>query len=219
MSTTLSASPVIASVPDTSGRTWACATASAFAGGLLLGVLTNLVQGWLPGAWNQIANSGAVWSVAAFVAGALLARKVGLPAAAVVGLFAESGLVVGYYAYAEVARDGMGSLFAPLVWLGMAFVAGPLFGVAGFGWRGISPRHRVIGLAALAGVFGTEAIHYAWVLHYAPQAWACLAVLVLVPLLMGRTHRERALTLLTAIPFSLLAYFIFYKLILTTLLG
>ncbi|WP_207709932.1 DUF6518 family protein [Actinomadura macrotermitis] len=219
MSTTMSASPVIASVPETSGRSWAYATASAFAGGLLLGVLTNLAQGWLPGAWNQIANSGAVWSVAAFAAGALLARRVGLPAAAVAGLFAESGLVVGYYGYAEVARDGMGSLFAPLVWLGMAFIAGPLFGVAGSWWRGISPRHRVIGLAALAGVFGMEAIHYAWVLHYASQAWACLAVLVLVPLLMGRTHRERALTLLTAVPFSLLAYLVFDKLILTTLLG
>ncbi|MFI9744523.1 DUF6518 family protein [Streptomyces sp. NPDC052494] len=215
----MSAAPVNVSVPDTSGRAWAYATASAFAGGLLLGVLTNLLQGWLPGAWNQIVNSGAVWSVAAFIAGALLARQVGLPAAAVAGLFAESGLVVGYYAYAEVGRDGMGSLFAPLVWLGMAFIAGPLFGVAGFAWRGVSPRHRVVGLAALAGVFGTEAIHYAWVLHYVPEAWACLALLVLVPLLMGRTHRERALTLLTAIPFSLLAYLVFYKLILTTLLG
>lgn len=139
----MSASPVIASVPDTRGRAWAYATASAFAGGLLLGVLSNVVQGWLPGAWNQIANSGAVWSVAAFVAGALLSRKVGLTAAAVAGLLAESGLVVGYYSYAEVARDGVGSLFAPLIWLAMALVAGPLFGVAGFGWRGLRPRHRV----------------------------------------------------------------------------
>jgi hypothetical protein len=215
----MNASPVTGSVPDTSGRVWAYATASAFAGGLFLGVLTNLAQGWLPGAWNQIANSGAVWSVAAFAAGALLARQVSLPAAAVAGLCAESGLVVGYYGYAEVACDGMGSLFAPLVWLGMAFIAGPLFAVAGSWWRGISRRHRVVGLAALAGVFGTEAIHYAWVLHYAPQAWACLAVLVLVALLMGRTHRERILVLLTAIPFSLLAYLIFDKLILATVLG
>ncbi|MGW1433229.1 DUF6518 family protein [Streptomyces sp. NPDC002431] len=215
----MSASPVIAPVPGTSGRSWAYATASACVGGILLGVLTNLLQGWLPGAWNQIVNSGGVWSVAAFVAGALVARKAGLSTAVVAGLLAESGLVVGYYGYAEVGRDGMGSLFAPLVWLGMAFVAGPLFGAAGFGWRGSSPRHRVIGLAALAGVFGTEAIHYAWVLHYAPQAWACLAILVLVPLLMGRTHRERALALLTAVPFSLLAYLVFYELILTTLLG
>lgn len=215
----MNASPVTASVPDTSGRVWAYVTVWAFAGGLLFGVLTNLAQGWLPGAWNQIANSGAVWSVAAFVAGALLARQVNLPAAAVAGLCAESGLVVGYYGYAEVARDGMGSLLAPLVWLGMAFIAGPLFAVAGSWWRGISPPHHVIGLAALASVFGMEAIHYAWVLHYAPQAWACLAVLVLVALLMGRTHRERVLTLLTAIPFSLLAHLIFHNLILETALG
>ncbi|MFF4082623.1 DUF6518 family protein [Streptomyces sp. NPDC001777] len=215
----MNTSPAVAPMAATTGRAWAYATAAALAGGLLLGVLTNLAQGWLPGEWNQIANSGAVWSVAAFAAGALLARKVSLPAAAVAGLCAESGLVVGYYGYAEVMRDGMGSLFAPLVWLGMAFIAGPLFGVAGSWWRGNSPRHRVVGLAALGGVFGMEAIHYAWGLHYPSQAWACLAVLVLVVLLMGRTHKERALTFLAAVPFSLLAYLIFVKLILSPALG
>lgn len=64
-----------------------------------------------------------------------------------------------------------------------------------------------------------EAIHYARVLHHVPQAWACLAVLVLVALLMGRTLRERVLTLLTALPFSLPAYLIFYATILATVLG
>lgn len=165
----MNASPATASLPGTSARVWACATASAVAGGLLLGVLTNLAQGWLPGAWNQIANSGAVWCVAAFAAGALVARHAGLPAATVAGLCAESGLVVGYCGYAEVARGGMGSVLAPLVWLGMACVAGPLFGVAGSWWRCSStPRRRIIGLAALAGVFGMEGIHYAFILHYAP---------------------------------------------------
>lgn len=221
----MNASPVIAPVPGLRGRGRVGATALAFAGGLLLGVLTNLAQGWLPGAWNQIANSGAVWSVAAFAAGALLAGRVGQggrggpSVAAVAGLCAEAGLVVGYYGYAEVARDGMGSLFAPLVWLGMAFVAGPLFGVAGLWWRGACPRRRVVGVAALGGVFGTEAIHYAWVLHYAAQAWACLAALVLVTLLMGRTPKERASSLLAAVPFSLTAYLVLYELILSTLLG
>ncbi|MFJ5229919.1 DUF6518 family protein [Kitasatospora sp. NPDC088391] len=217
----MSASPAVAAAPGTSGRawTWARATVLASVGGILLGVLTNVLQGVLPGALNQIANSGAVWSVAAFVAGALSARRVGLPVAAVAGLLAEAGLVVGYYGYAEVARDGMGSLFAPLVWVGMACVAGPLFGVAGYRWRGDDPRRRVVSLAALAGVFGMEAIHYIWVLHYAAEAWGCIAVLVLVPLLMGRTHRERGLALLTAVPFSALAYFVFDWLILRTLLG
>ncbi|MFC7929432.1 DUF6518 family protein [Streptomyces cinereoruber] len=215
----MNASPAIVPVPGLSGRGRVGATALAFAGGLLLGVLTNLAQGWLPGSWNQIANSGAVWSVAAFAAGALPAGRVGLPVAAVAGLCAEAGLVVGYYGYAEVARDGVGSLFAPLVWLGMAFVAGPLFGVAGAWWRGACPRRRVVGIAALGGVFGSEAIHYAWVLHYAAQAWACLAALVLVVLLMGRTLKERASSLLVAVLFSLSAYLVLYELVLSALLG
>lgn len=206
-----------AATRTTSTRAWLHATLTALASGLVLGILTNLAQGWLLGSWNQLANSGAIWCVAAFAAGTVLARCASLPAAAVAGLCAEGGLVIGYYGYAEFGRDGMGSLLAPLVWLAMAFVAGPLFGVAGAWWRGrTSQSRRVIGLAALAGVFGTEGIHYAWVLHYATQAWACLAVFMLVPLLLARTHRERALTLLAAVPFALLAYVVFYLGILDT---
>ncbi|MFC4506865.1 MULTISPECIES: DUF6518 family protein [Streptomyces] len=170
--------------------------------GLGVGVLTNLAQGWLPGAWNQIANSGAVWCVPAFVAGALTARR-----PAVAGLCTTLGLVVGYYAYAEFGRDGMGALTAPLLWLVMAVISGPLFGIAGDWWRrGRSEWRRVVGLAALAGVFGMEAALYAWTLHYATQAWACVAMLVLLPLLMGRRHRERGLALLTAVVLSSVAY-------------
>ncbi|MER6694990.1 DUF6518 family protein [Streptomyces minutiscleroticus] len=181
----------------------------AAVGGLLFGVLTNLAQGWLPGAWNQIANSGAVWSVAAFAAGALPYRRASVLRAAIGGLAAEVGLVVGYYGYAEYGygRAGMGDLYWPLVWLGMACVAGPLFGAAGHWWRhGRNRARRVTGPAALAGVFGMEGLHYAWTLHYAPQAWAFLICSVLVALLMPRTHKERALTLGAAVAFAFLAY-------------
>ncbi|MGW3209245.1 DUF6518 family protein [Streptomyces sp. NPDC001135] len=185
---------------------WAT-TMTATTGGVLLGVLTNLAQGWLPGAWNQLANSGAVWSAVAFVGGALLAGQGTALRAAFGGLGAETGLVVGYYGYAEFGREGMGALLFPLVWLGMACVAGPLFGVAAYWWRrGRDARGRVAGLAAFAGLFGMEGVTAAWGLHRAPQAWACFAVFVLVPLLMARTHRERALTLAAAVPCALLAY-------------
>ncbi|MGW0948580.1 DUF6518 family protein [Streptomyces sp. NPDC002623] len=182
-------------------------TMTATVGGMLLGVLTNLAQGWLPGAWNQLANSGAVWSAVAFAAGALLAERGAVLRAALGGLGAEAGLVVGYYGYAEFGRDGMGALFFPLVWLGMACVAGPLFGVAAYAWRrGRDARNRIAGLAAFAGLFGMEGAMYAWDLHYAPQAWTCFAVFVLIPPLMARTHRERVLTLAAAVPCALLAY-------------
>lgn len=192
--------------PGTGFDVWA-ATTTATVGGLLLGVLTNLAQGWLPGAWNQLANSGAVWSAVAFAAGALLAGRGTVLRAAVGGLGAEAGLVVGYYGYAEFGRDGMGDLLFPLVWLGMACVAGPLFGVAAYSWRrGRDARSRIAGLAAFAGLFGMEGVMYVWNLHYAPQAWTCFAVFVLVPVLMARTHRERALALAAAAPCALLAY-------------
>jgi hypothetical protein len=183
------------------------ATMTATAGGVLLGVLTNLAQGWLPGAWNQLANSGAVWSAVAFVSGVLLAGRGTALRAAVGGLGAEAGLVVGYYGYAEFGRDGMGALLFPLVWLGMACVAGPLFGVAAYWWRrGTNARDRITGLAAFAGLFGMEGMTAAWDLHHAPQAWTCFALFVLVPLLMARMHRERALTLAAAVPCAFLAY-------------
>ncbi|WP_370424266.1 DUF6518 family protein (plasmid) [Streptomyces sp. QH1-20] len=159
--------------------------------GLVLGVLTNLAQGWLPAPWDQIPNSGAVWSTVAFIAGALLARWASLRVAAVAGLLAEVGLVAGYYGYAEFGRDGMGDLTFPLLWLTLACVAGPLFGVAGVWWRrSRTVRRRVTGLASLAGVFGMEGIDYAWTLHYTSQAWACLAVALLASLLMAAATRS-----------------------------
>lgn len=201
-----------ATTPAAQGRAWGFPMAFSLAGGVFLGVLTNLLQGWIPGAWNQIANSGAIWSVVAFTAGALFAGRISPRWAAVAGLLAELGLVVGYYAYAEFGRGGMGALFWPLVWLGMAFVAGPLFGAAGAWWRqGRTWRHRVLSLAALGSLFGAEGLHYAWGLGYAPQAWACLALALLVPLLMARALAERALTLAAAVPGSLLAYVIVFQ--------
>ncbi|WP_051760475.1 DUF6518 family protein [Herbidospora cretacea] len=271
---------------------WWRAAATALVAGLALGVLTNLAQGWLPGAWNNLANSGAVWSAAAFMTGALVAgalprgftmygpgagaayRDLGqgptsagpaaggrgfarpardleaweedsdgrrfeagsdagfgaegslhgagitpaellrlvppgpsaLPRALLAGLAVEVGLVAGYYGFAEFGRDGMGDLFWPLVWVVVAGVAGPVFGVAGLWWRrGVARWQRVGGLAVLAGVFGMEGVHYAFGLGYAPQAWACLVVFLLVPLL-AHTVREIGLTLLAAVPLVGVAY-------------
>ncbi|AXG82661.1 hypothetical protein DVK44_17030 [Streptomyces paludis] len=106
----------------------------------------------------------------------------------------------------------MGMLFYPLLWLGMAFLAGPLFGVAGAWWRRNEDwRRRAVAVAGLAGVFGMESVHYAWTLHYAPQAWACLALAVLLPLVMPRTHKERGVALLCTAAFSFVAYVVVYR--------
>lgn len=183
------------------------ALACSLAGGLALGVLTNLAQGWLPGAWNQIANSGAVWAAVAFAAGAVLAGRLRLPTLAVAGLFAELGLVAGYYGYAVLVRnDDVSSLLGwPVIWAVLACVAGPLFAVAAAWWRrGRTGWHRAAGLGALGAVFGAEGVHYGVVLHYPAQAWACAVVAIAVSLLAARGERIRTLALVAVL--TLLAY-------------
>ncbi|MBO0801895.1 MAG: hypothetical protein J2P25_02320 [Nocardiopsaceae bacterium] len=184
--------------------------AGCLGAGLALGVMTNLAQGWLPGSWYQIADSGAAWSAVAFVAGALLADR-GVRVAAVGGLAAELGLVTGYYGFAEFGRGGMGMLTPVLVWLVMAVVAGPLFGAAGAWWRRGDRRRRIVGGGALAGAIGAEAACYAFVLHYMPQACVSAALMVALPLAMARGNHERALTLVAAVPLALCAYVVVYQ--------
>ncbi|WP_285745844.1 DUF6518 family protein [Lentzea sp. NBRC 105346] len=169
--------------------------ASAFSvvGGLAIGVATNLLQGVLPGHFNSIANSGSVWVVGAFVAGALATRR-----APLLGLLTQVFAVVGYYGYAELFRDGMGSAYAPAVWLGFALVGGPIFGLAGTWWRRGAGRRPIMGAGLLGGVFGMDGLWHLMVLHYLPTGMAFCVVAVLVPLALGRTWRERLLGVLCA---------------------
>jgi Family of unknown function (DUF6518) len=197
----------------TPGRVAGCLGA-----GLALGVLTNLAQGWLPGSWNQVANSGTVWLAVAFVAGALLAPR-GTRVAVAGGLAAEAGLVAGYYGFAQFGRSGMGTLTPVLVWLGMAVVGGPLFGVAGAWWRRGNVGRRILGGAALAGAIGAEGAYLGFVLRYVPEACACAVLMVALPLAMGRGNRERALLLEAAVPLALCAYVLVYLVFLGSVLG
>ncbi|MFC8727759.1 DUF6518 family protein [Streptomyces bacillaris] len=196
--------------------TRAAALPAAYLGaGIALGVLTNLLQGWLTWPWSQLANSGGVWSVFAFVAGALIAgRTDSLRRAAVAGVLTEIGLVVGYYGYAEFGRDGMGSLVFPLLWVAMACVAGPLFGIAGAWWkRSAQPWRRYVALGAFGGLFGGEALHSWLVLGYVSQAVACAVAACGLPLLLGRTGKERTWSLAAMVVASFAAYLAVYGLL------
>lgn len=153
-----------------------------------------------------------MWAVVAFAAGAfLVVRADNRLRLALAGMLAEGGLVVGYYGYAEFGRGGMGSLVFPLVWLGMACVAGPVFSLAAAWWRrGTQLWQRVIGLGALGGLFGSEALQ-AWLSNrYGAQALVCAAVAVAAPLLMARTMKARWLSLVATAIASPLAYGLVY---------
>lgn len=80
-------------------------------------------------------------------------------------------------------------------------------GAAGWWWRrGRDAWRRVAGLGAFAGLWGMEGLLCAVDLHHIPEAYTCRALFVLIPLLMARDHKERALTLGAAAAFSLIAY-------------
>lgn len=167
------------------------AFALALLGGLAIGVATNVLQGVLSGGVNSIANTGSAWVAGAFVAGALAPRL-----APLLGLLTQVGAVVGYYGYAELVRDGMGDLRAPSVWLCFAVVAGPVFGLAGTWWRRGAGRRPIMGAGLLGGVFAMDGLWHLTVLHYLATGVAFTAVGVLIPLVLGRTWRERLLGLL-----------------------
>lgn len=177
----------------------------AVIGGLLIGAMTLGLQGLLPGSWNQLANSGATWVVAAFFAGAYLGRP------ALHGTMVLFGEVIAYYGAAAIflnQREPQ-ALVGPAVWLAVALVAGPIFGIAGSWWRHEQrPIRRIIAVALLGGVFITEGLYLMISLGYPAKAAIMLTLGVLTPLLQ-RTAADRRRSFAGLVPVTalgLLAY-------------
>ncbi len=173
--------------------------------GLVLGVLSMYAQGWLPGHWNSLANSGAVWAFGAFVAGAVVFRH-GWPTAAVAGALVELGLVVGYYTSVAIRYDQGGPEYFAYLWAVVALLAGPIFGVAGMWWRGTARTWHVAGIALLGALFvGEGAVRLITLDGDGPFAWPMIAVGLLTPLALGRDVRNKVYGLLGTLPAVALA--------------
>jgi hypothetical protein len=181
----------------------------ALVGGVVIGGLTLVLQGLLPGAWNQLANSAAVWSVGGYVAGWALARRGKWWLAALGGLAVLAGEVVGYYASSSLFLPGeetLAALRGPVVWLVIAAVAGPVLGLAGrlraVGWRRgprwLSPG--AVSAALLGAVFLAEAGRLGLALGYWGEAAILGAIGLAVPLVVGRSWGERGRGLAALVP-------------------
>ena len=182
--------------------TWS--PAIAVLGGIAVGALTLGGQRVLPGAYNQLANSGAVWSVAAFAAARFL--PVRRPRAAVIGAFALVGAVVGYYASTTlVLHDDVdaATMRAPLAWLAVAVIAGPLLGIAGMLAR-VDDRAwiRAVALGLPGAVFVGEAVYQAIVNHHDAVAGLLVVIGVVLTPLFARSGSDRLRATIAFVPVS-----------------
>lgn len=130
----------------------------ALMAGVALGALDFLAQRTLPYPWANLANSSAVWAVAAFAIGAWVRTNARASATAATVMLVVA--VESYYATAALAQgDSWTNLSSPtaILWLLFGAVAGLVFGVAG-SWRHSSrPWCRVVGAAVPVSVLLAEA--------------------------------------------------------------
>jgi hypothetical protein len=178
------------------------AVAVALVGGLLLGIATEALQGLLPGAWNSVANSIAVWSL---IGACLGSRVTGRGASALVGMVTLLSLTAGYYAAASL-QGVPHSIRYIVFWSACAVVGGIVFGIAGSWCRFGSARERVGAAAVLGGVLAYEGLVRAFVFHdQVPEGLTMLVLGLGVPLLVGRTRRERLVATAALVPTTVLA--------------
>lgn len=188
--------------------------ALVFMCGLLIGIVTLVGQATLPGSWNQIANSGAVWLVPTFFIGSLMSSEK-YAAAAGIGMLA--GTLIGFYATQALLGIALSFYFIAL-WAGVALVAGSLFGVAGYWWqyerlsRDKRLSRSVVAITLLSGVFVTEGLYYLFFFQYLPQGWGGIIIGILIALLLGRSARERLFAFLL-LPLVVLLGIVAYLLI------
>ncbi|HWL12931.1 MAG TPA: DUF6518 family protein [Ureibacillus sp.] len=173
--------------------------------GIIVGVLTVLGQGVLPGNWGTIANSGSVWLIPAFLVGGLGASKLKSAAASILAL---CGMVIGYYGYSMIIQDVPHSIFYILVWTGAAILGGLIFGIAGYLWGQEQGSKHKYGSALIGGVFITEGLdiylHMDDYAHMLPVGAVKIFVGLILLLVLERTNRERVASLLALIPVILL---------------
>ncbi len=170
--------------------------------GISTGALTLVGQRLLPGQWNILANSGAVWLVPAFF---VASRMRSLSWAVVAGAGALVATLLGYYASALLSGIPESAYFIAL-WCGVALVAGPLYGAAGSWWRDARRSRRVLATALLGGVFVAEGTYLIVTLHYYGSGAAMTAAGVIGTAFLARGGKDRVYSLCTLPAAAALAY-------------
>ena len=181
--------------------------------GLALGAVDLLLQKSLPYPWANLANSSAVWAVAAFGLGFWVRSPWWRAAAAGVVLLVLA--VPSYYLTATlVQNDAIANVWAPssLLWMVFGALAGAVFGTAG-AWARTTGWRQVVGIALPGAVLfaeGLVAVQRDGDADYRrDNLWIGLidlALGVLMILIVGRTARQRLTALAVAVPLALVGW-------------
>lgn len=175
--------------------------------GVALGAVDFALQKVLPYPWANLANSAAVWAVAAFALGYWI--RTGALRAAIAGTVLLVVAVPIYYVTATlVQNDDIANVWAPigLMWMAFGVLAGVVFGIAGVWARGRGWQ-RIVGTALPGAVLLAEA---ARLFRLGSDArWTALIELalgVLVIAMVGRTARQRGASLAAAVPLAAIGF-------------
>lgn len=159
--------------------------------GFAIGALTLLLQKLLPDSLIQFANSGAVWSILAFMIGRVAqSRRIAI----IAGFLALSGEVAGYYTaayFANLMDISAGTLAVVGYWLVIALVAGPFFGWAGYASVHSRGLIQKIGVASLGALFMGEGLYLLSILPKPNTGLLWLAVALLLTLYWTWKNAER----------------------------
>ncbi|MEV4135661.1 DUF6518 family protein [Dactylosporangium sp. NPDC049742] len=170
-------------------------------GGVALGSVSLLLNGVLPGDSSRLVNSGAIWVVGAFAAGAVL--RDGGWRTWLAGTAVLVGAVAGFYGSLVVFEHRAVSpavVTGPAGWALVGLAAGPLFATAGAWWRDERRARRVAALCLLGGVFVAEGAYL--LASHRPLGEALLVSVAgaLVPPVLGRGTRDRLYGLIGLVP-------------------
>ncbi|HEY3507206.1 MAG TPA: DUF6518 family protein [Actinocatenispora sp.] len=184
--------------------------AVAVAAGVALGVLDLAGQSLLPYPWADLANSAAVWALAAFGLG--LWVRAGAVRCVVAGVAMLVVAVVTYYlAAAVVLHDDAGNAVSSfgLLWAGSGVLAGCVFGFAGHLRAARGFRLAALGVALPAAVLLAEAARRVVRPHHgsADDFWVAAVEVVLAAAVVaaaGRGARGRLVAAALALPLAVL---------------